>query len=67
MAAVDLDQIGMHELLHDLYLLKCLVNLKGVNMDLFESVEAFFIIADEIDAAKAALSDYLQGFIRLHA
>lgn len=67
MAAVNFHQIRVHELLHDPYLLESLVDFERIDMDLFKSVEAFFIVADEVYAAETSLSDYLQGFIGLHS
>lgn len=49
----------MHELLHDVDLLQCLLDLEGIDVDLFQGVGAVLVVPDEIDAAETALADYV--------
>lgn len=56
----------MHELLHHVDFFERLVHLEGVDVDLLECVGAVLAIADEVDAAEAALANDVHRFVLLH-
>lgn len=66
MAVVDLDQVRMYEFLHHVDFFERLLDLEGVHVDLLEGVGALLAVADEVDAAEAALPDDVHRFVLLH-
>lgn len=66
MGVIDLDQVGMHELFHDLDLLQCLIALEGVDVDAFQGEGSFFAVLDEINASETSFADSLNRFVMLH-
>lgn len=63
---VDLQQVGMGELLHQLDLLHCLFHLKRVHFDLLQGETFLTLILDQIDASETTLPDHLHCLVGLH-
>lgn len=66
MTIIDLYEIWMHELLHHIDFLECLVHLKGIHVDLLQSIGTVLVVPDQIDTAEAALTDDVHRFVLLH-
>jgi hypothetical protein len=63
---VDPDQVGVGELLHEFDLEECLFDLEGVYLDLLEGEGLLGLVPHQVDAAEAALPDYVHRLVGLH-
>jgi hypothetical protein len=66
MGVIDLDQVGMHELFHDLDLLQCLIALERVDVDALQGKGSFFAVLDEVDTSETSFADGFNRFVVLH-
>ena len=65
-AVVDLDQVGVHELLHYVNLLQRLLHLERVHVDLLQGEGTVLAVPDQVDAAEGTLTDDVNRLVLLH-
>ena len=66
-AVVDLDQVGMHELLHHFDFPQRLLIVKGVHLHLLQGKQTLLLVLDQVHRPERTLPDYVHHRIpRLH-